>query len=281
MKKLRHDLDFTKTYGSVPESFETRVRATLNKTAQEAQSTEAATVQRRPVLRVAIVVAVLLALTATAVAAMYSRTKEWYLGPHGLHDPEMRIASDMENGTVSYAGQSKQLGGLVFTIDDVVWGENDLYATGTYRLADDPTLMILPDMTAPTMPYAPFGTDPGEDAMSYLSYAESNGLRLVGARVSMNGYLDADGAVHTSDSSFYAYEESEGVHRFGLMFFIDPERMQAARAAGSRFRFTLPVYEYDESGRPEDMDEGSWISDDWNPSGWVSDDWVLALPEEE
>ena len=277
MKKLRQDLDFEKTYGSVPESFEACVQATLRKTALEASQAGTTAVQRRPFLRMAIVVAALLALTATAVAAMYSRTKDWYLGPNGLGGPDSQVAVDMENGTVSFAGQSTQLGDVIFTLDDVVWGESDLYATGTYRLAEGVEgKLLVRDGDWGSRLYAPFGTDPADATMTYAEYAEANSLQLMDATISMDGYFDADGEMHTSDRAFYSSEESPGVHRFGLMLLLTPERVQAARDGGARFRFTLTVYEYDESNHIADVENG----DEWNVVSSIHDTWILTLPEE-
>lgn len=264
MKQLRHDLDFKQTYGDVPDDFDAKVRQTLQ-ALNEAE--EATAVRRRPYLRMAIVVAVLLALTATAVAAVLSRTAEMYLGPHGLGDSSSQIAADMHNGTIAYAGQSKQLGHVLFTLDDAVWGEEDVYATGTYQIVGDANELLIGFGLLPSHEYASSGK-------TYLAYAAETDTRLVGAEIFMSGFLDADGEFVSGDSSFYSYEESEGVHRFGLMLFLTPEKMQAAREAGSRFEFRLTVYQYDESGfDPEE-------SDLWHASDWAEDTWVLELPEE-
>ncbi|MCH5286859.1 MAG: hypothetical protein J1E43_05530 [Christensenellaceae bacterium] len=276
MKKLRQDLDFTKTYGSVPASFEERVMKTLRDTAPTEQPAETVPVRRRPYLRIVIVVAVLLALTATAVAAMLSRTAEMYLGPHGLGGSDSQIAVDMQNGSVAYAGQSMQLGNVLFTLDDAVWGEEDIYATGTYQVVGDTNELLVGFGLLPSHAYSPFGTDREDTTMTYLEYAEANSLQLIGAEIFMKGYLDANGEGVSGDSSFYSYEESEGVHRFGLMLFLTPEKMQAAREAGSRFQFTLTVYQYDESGRPTDPDD----TDIWNATSWISDEWEVSLPGE-
>ena len=276
MKRLRKDLDFQKTYGDVPVSFEDRVQAALRKTAQESQQTETPTVQRRPYLRMAIVVAALLALTATAVAAVLSRTAQMYLGPHGLGGPDSQVVVDMHNGTVSYAGQSKRLGDVLFTLDDVVWGENDLYATGTYRVVDNPNLYLVGFGTWGSHPYIPFGANWEDATMTIAEYAAANNLQLIDATISMDGYLDENGEYVSGTRSFYSYEESEGVHRFGLMLFLDPEQMQDVRNSGSRFCFTLSVYAYDETDHVADPENG----DDWNVVSFISDEWVLSLPEE-
>lgn len=264
MKKLRHDLDFKQTYGDVPDYFDAKVHETLQ-ALNEAE--EATAVRRRPYLRMAIVVAVLLALTATAVAAVLSRTAEMYLGPHGLGDASSQIATDMHNGTIAYAGQSKQLGHVLFTLDDAVWGEEDIYATGTYQIVGDANELLIGFGLLPSHEYASSGK-------TYLAYADATDMQLIGAEIFMNGFLDADGTLITGDSSFYSYEESEGVHRFGLMLFLTPEKLQAAREAGSRFQFTLSVYQYDESGfDPEETDI-------WHASDLITDTWVLSLSEE-
>lgn len=264
MKKLRHDLDFKQAYGDVPEAFDTKVRDTLIRLNEAPQTP---TVHRRPYLRMAVVVALLLALTATAVAAVLSRTAEMYLGPHGLGDASSQIAVDMQNGTVSYAGQSKRLGNVVFTLDDAVWGEEDIYATGTYRVTGDAQELLIGFDLLPSHPY-------GDTGATYLDYAAETGVQLIGAEIFMDGFLDADGTLISGDSSFYSYEESEGVHRFGLMLFLTPEKIEAAREAGSRFQFRLTVEQYDESGfDPVDTDL-------WNASDSIKDTWILALPEE-
>lgn len=274
MKQLRHDLNFQQTYGDVPERFEAKVRQTL----QELNAPEEAPVHRALSPRMAIVVAaLLLALTATAVAAVLSRTAEMYLGPHGVGGPDSQVKIDMRDGAAAYAGQSKRLGDVVFTLDDAVWGEEDLYATGTYRLADGVSDRLLVGFDSwGTRLYAPFGSDAAEATLTYAEYAEQNGLQLTDAVVNMVGYLDENGELISGDRSFYSYEESEGVHRFGLMLFLTPEKLQAARDAGSRFKLVLTVYEYDETGHVADPEEG----DNWHVSSQLDDTWVLTLPEE-
>ena len=264
MKKLRHDLDFKKAYGDVPDYFDNKVRQTLM-TLNNADEAPAA--RRRPHLRMAIVVAALLALTATAVAAVLSRTAQMYLGPHGLGDASSQIAVDMHNGTVSYAGQNKQLGHVLFTLDDAVWGEEDVYATGTYQVVDDAQELLIGFGLLPKHTYESAG-------ITYLEYAKQHGIQLIGAEIFMNGFVDGNGELITGDSSFYSYEESEGVHRFGLMLFLTPEKIKAARETGSRFQFRLTVEQYDESGfDPVDTDI-------WNASDLIEDTWILSLPEE-
>lgn len=279
MKKLRHDLDFTKTYGSVTDSFDARVRASLSKIERDERTATVTTVRRRPYLRTAIIVAVLLALTATAVAAVYSRTGEFFLR-HGAPGAMDIFQHDMEVGQIALGNASTQVGNVAFTLDDVLWGEDHIYATGTFRIAEGVEGYMLMDFgDEPHHRYAPFGTEREDATVTYAEYAEEKGLTLLNAEIFLNGVIDAQGELVLMETSFFAVPEAEGVFRYGLMVFPHAEDLASAREGGYVASFELTVYDYGEGSRfipPDDDDPWGY----WQPGSTISENWVIPLPPE-
>jgi len=107
-------IDPEKVYGSVPESFSHRVAYALRQCEKE----ETKTMKRKPVAAMMITI-LLLTLTTTAVAAVLSRTTEFFVFEYGE-----RYREKMESGVVAPVGQSTVLNGVTFTLDDAVIIQN-------------------------------------------------------------------------------------------------------------------------------------------------------------
>ena len=261
---MKKNLDFSRTFGSVPESFDARVRGTLARLAATPPE-KSVRFLGTPALRVILIAAVLLAMTATAAAVFSSQTAELYSGPNGLMDSTGGLQQDMADGLVSVSGDRTELDGVLFTLDDMVWGKDNLYASGVYRAADAEKALLLDD----DMELSVFDVYISEDdrETTYAEYAKIHGLALKKPAIMLAGYLNENGERVESDRSFYATLQPDGSYRFGLMYFADADELQRIRDTGSAFVFDLTVETYDaETGRSCQT---------------VSEEWVLRLPPRE
>ncbi|MGN1021448.1 MAG: hypothetical protein ACI4O7_13875 [Aristaeellaceae bacterium] len=82
----------------------------------------------RPVCRVALLAALLLALTCAAGAAFYPRIISWFSREYG-----QAWAAWMETGSVALPASSVEVSGAVFTIDEVLVHDRGLYVLGSIR----------------------------------------------------------------------------------------------------------------------------------------------------
>ena len=132
-------------YGTTPESFALRVRQTL------AQQTRPFQPRRR--LRLALAVALIaLLLAATALAVFHSRVAEVF----GRHNPE--LGEDLQNGRIAPVAESCTLGDVTFTLDEVTYIDDGLYAVGHITPAQGANVLIMSEDQEHT-PDDPVGTD--------------------------------------------------------------------------------------------------------------------------
>lgn len=108
MKRIEQ-VDFKQTFGDVPASFASRVSHTLNHLDETPQP------KGHAPLRTAILIAALLTLTVTALAAIISQTTDWFGAFYGED-----FRRELEGGDLAPGGQSVRMGDIVFTLNDVV-----------------------------------------------------------------------------------------------------------------------------------------------------------------
>lgn len=227
----REDIDFTRVYGDVPPSFAHRVEYTLRRCEKE----EASPMKRKPI--VAILITVLaLALTTTAVAAVLSRTTEFFVTEYGERYREM-----MESGAVAPVNQSAKLNGAVFTLFDAVitpsqttWladvGEVDppvdtldFYTTGVISPAEGENIVLLAaddytvDQPAGYAIYYPNWPKAPEGAPTYADVAKERGATIRVVRCVANGIINEEtGEVYPNTIGSVLIPLEDGSVQFGV-----------------------------------------------------------------
>lgn len=215
--------DPNKVYGDVPQSFSHRVAYALRQCEKE----EASPMKRKSL--VGILIAVLcLAMTTTAVAAVLSKTTEFFIFEYGE-----RYRETMESGVVAPVNQSTTFGGAVFTLYDAVitpakaeWlsgvGEVtppvdtlDFYATGVISPAEGENLVLLAwdeytvDQPAGYAIYYPNWPKAPEGAPTYAEIAKERGATIRKVGCIGWGILDENGELlnNTTGSSIIPLQD--------------------------------------------------------------------------
>ena len=186
--------DPNKVYGDVPASFSHRVAYALRQCEKE----ETKPMKRKVVVGVLIAV-FCLAMTTTVVAAVLSKTTEFFVFEYGELYREK-----LESGVVVQVNQSATLNGVTFTLDDAVITPSqtnyltdvgevdppvdtiDFYATGIISPAEGENVILLADEYTVTDPagyalyYENWPKAP-EGAPTYAELAEEKGavIRMV------------------------------------------------------------------------------------------------------
>lgn len=266
MKRLE-DMDFSKTYGDVPESFSHRVQYALRRMEEEKTV-------KKATFRTMAIVLVLTLLAVSALAAVATNTLDFFGSFYGESKREMLSQGEMAKG-----GQSHRVGDLVYTMGDVVAGSETiksshedgtaytyetttLYGTGVISAAEgaNVVLMAMDDYTLD----APWGCDlyglgeqPAEGTLTYAQKAEATGaaIRRVGAIP--NGLVDVDGAFIPASVGYALMPQHDGTVMFSLEIIPDaPLEKQA--------QYTLSMWlgsdAIDEHGS---IVEGSRQAEDW------------------
>lgn len=228
--------DPNKVYGDAPQSFSHRVEYALRRCEKE----ETKPMKRKSIVAIIITV-LMLALTTTAVAAVLSKTTEFF----GLHYGD-RYRQEMEDGMYVRGGQSVQLNDAVFTLDDAVisrhvteWGPEDpeasneevgysietlaFWATGTISVAEDENVILLAEDFTPDLPagYAVYHGNmypaAPEDAPTYAELAKEKGAVLRVVRCIANGIINEEtGELYPSTPGAEWIPQPDGTVQFAV-----------------------------------------------------------------
>ena len=210
MKELRDDLDFSRTWGSMPASFEHRVQYALRRTEEDKPV-------KKPVFRTIAIVIALLTIATAACAAALSRTAEVYGSMFG-----QELSDRLEAGELAVSGASHQIGDVIYTLDDAIFAEDGLYAAGTIKAAEGANVVLIPmdfEVTDPAgyMVYFP-GVEVPEDAPSYRDLAEASGAKLVSVWAAFDNYVDANNPELLGDSGSECLPQPDGTMVFASDF---------------------------------------------------------------
>lgn len=255
------DIDFSKTYGDMPEGFALRVRTTL----LAAEKPRA----RRLRWTAALAAALAVALATAAVAAMLSPTASifgWFYGA--------KTGSQLMDGDIAVSGQSCRLGDVVYTLDDVIWLKGELYGTGTIRPAEGASVVLLPEDYSV---FEPMGytlhygeeVDIPDDAPSYTEAAASAGARIVGVRCLAEGVVEADGSLNSSEVGYSDLPQPDGSIRFTFTFSggakMDQSYSALERASRYVVRLRLFCWEVAPDGEAlRDEDNDTTLKKTWD-----------------
>lgn len=241
--------DPNKVYGEVPQSFSHRVEYALRRCEKE----DAKPMKRKSLVAI-IATVLMLALTTTAVAAVLSKTAEYFIGLYGE-----RYREELESGVYVPGGQTTTLEDVTFTIYDAVISdhttefgmsgdEEDPYrtleslafwATGSVSVADENTnIYLLPwdDWTLPTD-------------------AENKDLKLIS--VIPNGLLDDQGEIISPDCGFTLSHRENNTLHFSVM--LPPKSIIPERDT-YQLSLYIAVQDADAHGNPI---KGTRHAEDW------------------
>lgn len=238
MKQLRSDLDFSRTYGSMPDSFAHRVQYALRQTQEEKT-------MKRSMLRTVAIVLILLTFTTAACAVILSRTREIF---GQIYPSKSQL---LNAGEVAISGASFELAGVRFTLDDAVWTESGLYAVGTMRAADGANLVLISDDNELDDPvgypihYNPHIVVP-EGTPTYRQLVEATGAKLVSVSCHFDNQISSEfpKIICTPGAGFYAQED--GSILFATECDLDSSDLEALRGGQCRIRFSVNVMMYDD-----------------------------------
>lgn len=245
--------DLMNMYGTVPESFTRCIASALKKTEKEP-------VKRLRSSTAAIALASLLLLMATGFAAFHSQVLEFFGSFYGD-----KMAATLEGGDIAIGSQTFILGDAVFTLEEILYGQEGFYGVGTIRPREGSDVLLLAEDFSPQDPYGydTYGaggrveTAP-EGPLTAAEIAKKEGKRMMVVRV-LPEYVMAEGKYLQSCGSFG--------------YTIVPRR-----DGSLRFSFELPgsygieegnvytvvmyasCYEVDSAGEP--LNE-TWKSDQW------------------
>ena len=263
--------DPTKVYGDVPETFSHRVQYTLHRCEKE----ETKSMKRKPVAAILLTI-LCLAMTTTAVAAVLSRTTEFFIFEYGESYRER-----MESGKIAPVDQSTDLNGVVFTLQDAVitpaqttWlfdaGEVDppvdtldFYATGIISPAEGENIVLLAEdytikdqagyaLFYPQWPKAP------EGAPTYAELAQEKGATIRMVRCIANGIINEEtGEVYLNTIGSVCIPLEDGTVQFGVEI---PSEHVIPEQDNYRLSLWICTEDIDLEGNPI---EGTRHAEDW------------------
>lgn len=268
MKQLK-DVDFSKTFGDVPESFSSRVQYALRRTEEEKPV-------KRTAFRTVIAVALLVMLAATAAAAVLSHTVDWFADFYGDD-----FANTLNRGDVASGGQSFTLDEVVYTLSDVVAapytvqqhaeGSNEpvtyetmaIFATGVITPAEGVNLVLMPmDDYSVSDPYACdlyYGTmdAPASAAPTYADKAKELGASIRMVSCIPNGVMGENGELLPASLGYTLIPQSDGSVHFSVE--IIPDAPLAKQDS-----YTLSLWlGHDQVDLDNTIVKGSRASTDW------------------
>ena len=253
MKKLRDDLDFSRTYGSVPDSFKERVQDALREKEEEKA-------MKRPIFRTVAIVLVLLTFTTAACAAVLSRTSEYFDWLYGAN-----LTDDLSSGELVISGETHQVGDVVYTLDDAIWTNNGLYAVITARAAEGANIVLMAEdyeTTDPAGYLVYYGRDEEipENAPSYRDLAEASSAKLVQARAIFENAIDPNNTEINGDSGVSDLPQTDGSIVFAIEFGPEEGVMEQLRSGECQVNIFLSVVEKTLDG---DFIDETRIRDNW------------------
>ncbi|MBQ8554480.1 MAG: hypothetical protein IJ438_01275 [Clostridia bacterium] len=263
MKQLQ-DIDFTKAFGDVPESFAARVQYALRCTEKEENA-----VRRKPLYTIAIVV-LLLMLATTAVAAVLSRTIERFGVEYGGS-----FKTHLEQGVLAPGGQTTEFNGIVFSLDDFVITTRtheespqpalNFYATAVISPKEGENIVLMAwdeytvhDPAGYALFYGSKYPTPPAGAPTYAEIAAENGAVIRRVSCIANGVLDENGDIYPGVVGSALIPQTDGT----VLVFIEivPEIAFSSVQDSYQLSLWLGCQDMDQEGLPI---EDSRISMDW------------------
>lgn len=219
---------------------------------------ETPVVKKKLSMGLVLALALVLLVTAAAVAAILSPTAEFFGFLYGKEKEEVLLKGD-----IAAIGQVRAVGDLEVTLEDVVYqAEGDmtgLYGTGIIAPKEGSKVVLIPEDYSPASPAGytlHYGKDEEvpEDAPTYLEQAEKAGSKLLQVSVRPDSLVQADKQVDV-DVGYSLLPLPDGRVRFAF----ELAGPGVLRASEYHLRMDLVWFELDEQGEPVgDVKIDSW-----------------------
>lgn len=195
-------------------------------------------------ISLALVLTVVLGIAAMGTAyALFSSQVAEFFGKHWNKE----LGSWLESGKVAQIGETVDLGGVAFTLDEVVYKDRGIYGVGTARAKDEKDVLMPMDLADG---WEIEQAEPIEEALTLLRQAEKAGGRLLTIDCWPEKIgVDGGSMVNTGDVGAYNVRNEDGSLTFSF------ETGGYALQDGTLYRLALSV----------DVDE-------WTADGKVQDD---------
>ena len=226
---------------------------------------ETPVVKKKLSMGLILALALVLLVTAAAVAAIISPTAEFFGFLYGKEKQEVLLKGD-----IAAIGQVRAVGDLEVTLEDVVYqAEGDmtgLYGTGIIASREGSKVVLIPEDYSPASPAGytlHYGKDEEvpEDAPTYLEQAEKTGSKLLQVSVRPDSLMIADKRVDV-DVGYSLLPLPDGRVRFAF----ELAGPGVLRASEYHLRMDLVWFELDGQGEPV----GGVKRDSWD---------VLVVPQ--
>ena len=250
--------DWRKAYEPLPPQLETRVKRAL-------AALDDASKRRFQVRTAVLVLALVLALCGVAYAVFESRTVELFGRLYGEGTKRELLSGDLAG-----VGQSARLGEVVYTLDDAVYKDGTVYASGTIRPADGANVVLLAEdysVNDPAGYLLFYGKEEiPDDAPTYAELAEARDAKLLYVDAIANGVLDEKGELNASSVGYGVLPQKDGTVRF--FFEFAGGESEIARAD----QYEVSVYIANWEVTPE----GEWLRTE-PENTWLQEDWIVTV----
>lgn len=250
--------DWRMAYEPLPQRLELRVKCALT-------ALDDMPKRRLPARTVALALALVLALCGVAYAVFESRTVELFGRLYGEGTKRELLSGDLAG-----VGQSVRLGEVVYTLDDAVYKDGTVYASGTIRPADGVNVVLLAEDYSVNDPagYLLFYGEEEipDDAPTYAELAQERGAKILHVDAIANGVLEENGELNASSIGYGALPQRDGTIRF--FFEFEGGESEIARAE----KYEVSVYIANWEVTPE----GEWLREE-PENTWLYEDWTVTV----
>ena len=197
-------------------------------------------VKRKISLALVLSIAAILAVAGTAYALFTSRAAEFF-GQHWGHD----YGDWLQGGKIAQIGETVTLGGVDFTLDEVVYRSRGIYAVGTARVKDEKDVLLPMDLVD--------GWDldeviQGKEAQSLIRQAREAGGRMLSIDCAPERIgVDNGSMVNVGDVGMYNLRNEDG----SITFSFETGGYALEDGTAYQLQMSIDVDEWTETGRVE------------------------------
>ncbi len=219
-------------------------------------------VKRKASLALVLSIVGILAVMGTAYALFSSQVAKFF-DQHWGHD----YGDWLQGGKIAQIGETVTLGGVEFTLDEVVYRDRGIYGVGTARVKDEKDVLIPMDL-ADGWEYEEVSQ--GDEAQALVQQARSTGGRLLSIDCWPQKIgVDGGSMVNTGDAGVYNIRNEDG----SVTFSFETSGYALENGTAYQLELSIDVDEWTEAGKV--------TVDEVKPQAWtVSFEPVIMHTEE-